>query len=131
MKLWSHLPNARHIDALLAIPMTTEVADAITDAYNEVRAAHTRWDRPIVWRTPETQHVLDHWRVWIQGQDSRVAAATYDALVALVHDDAAGYLLDTPVDAVKVLAASNVPNTIAMLPMCIMLSRYGLAKENV
>ena len=89
---WSHLPNAKYIDRILAHVKTDSVAG---DARSVARSA--AWDAalPSAWD------------------------AAWDAILALVAWDHAGALLDLPAEQVRVLALLGQPAAVLMYPVAL------------
>ena len=112
---WAHLPNARHIDAVLAHvkahPERWRDADWYA-ARGATRAAARGAARAAAWdaaRDAAWDAVLDDARhsAWV---------AAWDACAALVAWDDAGQLMDVPLDAVRTLAAAGHHPAILILP---------------
>ena len=133
---WSHLPNAAHIDAVLAslqahpqqwanawnktYPNDTTVArnaawDAALDAaWNAARSAV--WDvaRNAAWNAARAA-------AW---DAARIAAryAAWYAITALIAYDDCAYLLESAVDELRILAALGDPRAVLLVPACLALS---------
>ena len=117
---WAHLPNARHIDAVLA----------------HAKAHPGRWrgdgvgtSWPDAWDA-----LLDAARgaVWDALQYSAWAASSNTswvtirgACLALFAVDDAGLLMDMPVDAVRTLAAAGHPPAVLILPARLAMSDFN------
>ena len=105
---WSHLPNAKYIDRILAHVKTDSVAG---DARSVARSA--AWDAalPSAWDAAWDAALPSAWD------------AAWDAILALVAWDHAGALLDLPAEQVRVLALLGQPAAVLMYPV-------ALAMEN-
>jgi hypothetical protein len=127
MNAWSHLPNAAHIDRILAhlkahLDRWTATRDAAWDA-----AWRTAWRatqdaaRGAAWDAARdaTQDAARDAARDAAYDDTRDAAR--DAIAALVAwDDCAG-ILDMPVDAVKFLAANGHHPAVLLLPAVLVM----------
>ena len=131
---WAHLPNAKHIDRVLA-----DVA-AHPERWRAARGAAWRaaWDA--AWRAARTatwDAARDAARgaawdaartaAWDASRDAAwdasmgaawdaVRDATWDAVVALIAWDHAGELLDLPPDELEAIAKLGVPAAVLLLP---------------
>ena len=121
---WAHLPNAKHIDRVLA----------------DVREHPQRWGaargaaRDAAWRAALGAALGAAWgaardAAWDAALDAAWGAArdaAWDAALvacyALVAWDDAGDLLDLPVDAVRLLAGVGHHSAVLLLPACIALN---------
>ena len=118
---WSHLPNAVHIDRVIAsvkshpeqwevtqLPMQQEV-------WFKTFVAETSLGRDAVWRIA----MDEAWRE----QQQFINQAAWDAvcvtLLCLVAYDDCAYMLDSEVGELKILATFGDPKAILMLPACI------------
>ena len=112
MKEWSHLPNARHIDWVLAsFKETPELWNAArAAAWDAARAA--AWDaaRDAAWEN-----------VWIAARFAARAAAfdaAFDVISALVAYDDCDKFLSMSYERLKVWAVlSEDPRAVLLLPM--------------
>ena len=125
---WAHLPNATHIDRVLAsLTATPELWDAAYDAaYDAARTAawHAAWDaarnaargaewdaaRDAAWRTARDA-------AWDAARD-----AAWDAIAALIAWDDCAVFLNMPPDAVRLVAASGNHPSILLLPAAIVFN---------
>jgi hypothetical protein len=122
---WAHLPNAKHIDRILADlgqrPERWVAAPGARDA---------AWDatRDAAWDTGRD----DAWGVawdaawdaaWGDTQDAAREDAAWGATAALIAWDDCARLLDQPVDAVRLLAACGHHPAILLLPACIAFAK--------
>ena len=118
MNEWAHLPNAAHIDWVLAD------VKANPDQWSAARAADwdADWDaaldtawgaaRAAVWGTAR----VDAWDAALDAALDAAWDAAQDAIAALVAWDDCAYILDLPVDAVKTLAACSHHPAVLLLP---------------
>lgn len=108
-KPWSHLPNAAHIDRILAdVRVTPEAWAAAREAAREAAwaaALEAAWDA--AWESACSAALEAAW------------SAAWGAISALVAWDSADQYLDMPPDQVRMLAALGVPAAILMLPAAI------------
>jgi hypothetical protein len=97
---WAHLPNAAHIDRVLAsLAATPELWDAAWDA-----AWGAAWDA-----------------AWDDARDDARGAAR-GAIAALVAGDDCAVFLDMPPDAVRLVAASGHHPAFLLLPAAIVFN---------
>ena len=94
MAEWSHLPNARHIDAVLA--HVRQHPDRWVAAWDAAWAAARDAARDAAWGA-----------AW---------DAAWDACTALTAWDDCAYILDMPADAVRLLAGVGNHAAILLLP---------------
>ena len=120
MSAWSHLPNAKHIDRILASVKENPAAwDAALGAvWNEARDAAWNEARDAAWDA-----------VWDEARDAAWNAtrgAVWDAVLALVtYDHAAKYLEMTP-DQLRVWAElSEDPAAVLLIPAVIVFELLG------
>ena len=118
---WADLPNAKHIDRIVAsvreTPEKWEAAMATARVVVRLAVWDAAWDA-----------ALD--ALWDVAADAaRDAAneaapmpASWAAFVALVAYDDCGYLLDQDPDHVKVLAGLSVESAVLLLPAVIALN---------
>ena len=104
---WSHLPNAGHIDRILADVRANPGNWAYSAAWDRVKAA--AWDA--AW---------DAARSTVRSAVSSAAwAAAWTTVLALIAWDEAGDYLSLPADQVQVLAALGDNKAVLMLPAAI------------
>ena len=118
---WAHLPNARHIDAVLAhVKQHPDKWDvARTAAWNAARGAAYDAARGATW---DDARVAAYDAAWVADWDAARGAAratSRDACYALTAWDDAGDLLAIPVDAVRLLAGCGHHPAILLLPAVI------------
>jgi hypothetical protein len=121
---WAHLPNATHIDRVLAsLAATPELWTATRDA-----ARDAAWDAAY-------DATRDATRDAARGaarDDARGAAwdaargasryAAWDAIAALIAWDDCAVFLDMPPDAVRLVAASGHQPAVLLLPAAIIFN---------
>ena len=90
MSAWAHLPNAQHIDVVLA----------------HAKAHPDKWAS-----TSDAS-----WNAALDAALDAARAAVRGACLALIAWDDAGALMDAPVDAVRTLAAAGHHPAILILP---------------
>ena len=128
---WAHLPNAEHIDRIIAsvnaYPKTWEAAWAAQDeewdtawiAAKDVARKATRNEAWGVARkaTRDTARVAA-WNVaWDEAQDAALAGC--NAILALVAYDDCAYLLDCEPDELRILSKLGDNKAVLLLPACI------------
>ena len=104
---WEHLPNARHIDAVLAHAKAhpDRWRDAALDA-----AWHAVW--VAAWDAARSAaRVAARHTAW-----DAARGVAWGACAALVAWDDAGHLMDVPLDAVRTLAAAGHHPAVLLLP---------------
>jgi hypothetical protein len=117
---WAHLPNATHIDRVLAsLAATPELWDAAMDAaWDDARDAawDAAWDdaRDAAWDAARGT-ARD------AARDAAYNAAR-DAIAALIAWDDCGVFLDMPPDAVRLVAVSGHHPAILLLPAAIVFN---------
>jgi hypothetical protein len=116
---WSHLPNAAHIDRMLA--HLKAHPDQCAVAWSAAWSA--AWDA--AWRaTQDAARDAARGAAWGAARDDTRGAArdaARDAIAALVAwDDCAG-ILDMPVDAIKFLAANGHHPAVLLLPAVLVM----------
>ena len=114
---WAHLPNAKHIDRILADlaenPDTWDVAynitwtDAYYDARDSAREVGIAAGRDDVWTIA--------WYV--------IGPGARSAIFALIAYDDCGYLLDEKPEDVKMLALLGNNAAILIYPACVSLQK--------
>ena len=138
---WAHLPNAAHIDRVLAsLTDTPELWHAARDAAREAArdaawyaAWDTAWDtaryaaRGTAWDTARDA-AWDAARsaAWGAARDFAWDAAR-GAIAALVAWDDCGVFLDMPPDAVRLVAASGHHPAVLLLPAAIVFSKPSVS----
>jgi hypothetical protein len=125
---WDHLPNAKLIDRVLAdLQARPRVWDA---AWAAARVAAWAAARDAAWGAARdaawgAARGAARDAALVAALDAALGAArdaAWDACAALVAWDDASLLLDMPVDAVRLLAASGHHPAVLMLPACIALN---------
>ena len=118
---WAHLPNAKLIDRLAAD--YARQPDAWSDAWGQTASLVGKATRDIVWRGTWTEASgADHaaTRACVRKLESALLWRPCITLIAWPEDSA--LMLDMPVDAVRLLAASGHHPAVLMLPACIALN---------
>lgn len=127
---WTHLPNAKHIDRILAhaAKHPEEWPSSRSYGWNEAwDAAKTVADAvnfPPKWDMTAVR--AETWRMFTNAvkpsasDDLRNDAwdAVDDAVVALIAWDHAGDLLGLPPDELRAIAKLGVPSALLLLPAC-------------
>ena len=134
---WSHLPNAAHIDRILADVRANPGNWAYFAAWGEAWLVvwHAAWDRAAALDAARD-------RAWVAARDAVYSAAwpaaldavysaanlvagatTESAILALIAWDETSDYLDLPVEQVRVLAALGDQRAILMLPAVIAFER--------
>jgi hypothetical protein len=125
MSEWSHLPNAVHIDRILAhLETHPEKWTVIRSAtYEAVRDAAWRAARNAA-RNVAYNAVRDVFRgaVGYAAQDATYTAAS-GAILALITNDACGHLLREKIEHVELLASLGTDEAILLLPAVRAMSR--------
>ena len=112
---WDHLPNAKHIDAILA----------------DVNANPERWKvagpsaRDVAWNAAWIVAWEVGWEVgWASAARGAASAAARGAIVALVAWDESSKYLEMTVDELKVwYALSNDPAALLLLPAVMVMNK--------
>jgi len=117
-RAWSHLPNAKHIDRILAC-----LRDHPSIFHRQIRRNADTLELEIsaftaAWIAVRDTQQLDRIKAWIAVRDaqrmrSRAETVAWDAIAALIAWDHAGDLLKLPVEQVRVLGLLG--NTAAIL----------------
>jgi len=123
---WAHLPNAKHINWVLASvkahPKKWKATRAA--ARNVARAAA----RAAVWNAARSAAYNAVWdAVWGAARNAAYEAAA-DAIIALIAYDDCGYMIESEVGELKIIAKLGDQRAILLLPACI---AYNGTKELV
>ena len=140
MTAWAHLPNAKHIDwviaSLKANPEKWRAArnavwdeaweaayDAALDAIDDAGRYET-FDA--AYESKEAAFDAAYYAAWFAAFDAGVAAAfdaavaaADDAILALIAHDDCGYMIESEVGELKIIAAFGDQRAILLLPACI------------
>ena len=121
---WTHLPNATHIDRVLAdVAKRPEAWEAAQDAaWDEAlnAARDAAWDAALDAALDAARDVaLD--AAWDAARNA-ARNLTRSAVLALVAWDDAGLMLDQPVSVVRARAAAGDPAATLMLPAIVALT---------
>ena len=126
---WAHLPNAAHIDRVLA--SLREFPEVWTAARDAARgdAWDAAWDaaRGDAWDAARGAAWTAAWTAardaaWDAARDAARGSAG-GALIALIAWDDSAVFLEMPVDAVRLVAASGHHPAILLLPAAIVFSK--------
>ena len=135
---WAHLPNAKHIDQILAHlerhPRRWNAAwcstgrSALDHDVDDARIAagiEVRNDRVITWNTARsaTEYAarVTAWDEALAVDRAVVRKAAWEALQALLTWDDCAPILDMPADAVRLLAAVGHHPAVLLLPAVLAL----------
>jgi len=125
---WAHLPNAKHIDWVLASLKARP--EKWVAAYDVVRNAAWNAARDAAWDAARNA-AWDAARkaAWDAALDAAMDAAWYaawyaakDAIVALIAYDDCAYMIESEIDEIKILAKLGDPRAILLLPACIVFN---------
>ena len=135
--VWAHLPNATHIDRVLAsLAATPELWGAARDAAwigARVAAWDAAWDaargaaRDAAW---DAAWDAARGAARDAARDAARGAArdaAWDAIAALVAWDDCAVFLDMPPDAVRLVAASGHHPAVLLLPAAIVFSKPSVS----
>jgi len=133
---WAHLPNAKHIDWVIAsVKEHPEKWGAARDAaYYAARGATFNETRNAAFDAARDAAKDAVWEAvwhaafdaeWDSAWDSAWHAATGAILALIAHDDCA-YMIESEVDEIKILAKLGDQKAILLLPACI---AYNETKE--
>ena len=110
---WAHLPNAAHIDRVLASPR--EFPEVWTAARDAAWTAARDAARDAAWGAARDAARGAAW------------TAAREALLALIAWDDSAVFLDMPPDAVRLVAASGHHPAILLLPAAIVFSKPSVS----
>ena len=123
--VWSHLPNAKHIDWVIAsLKANPEKWAAARDAAYVAASWYEA-------RNAAKAAAFDaaNNAAWDAGRDAaRDAAwdaawyAASDAILALIAYDDCGYMIESEIDEIKILAKLGDAKTLLLLPACIVFN---------
>ena len=132
MTAWAHLPNAVHIDRVIASVKAhrnqwaeawSKVQDAgRTAEWWEVRVAACnmvkKQGRNAIWDAGRTAEYNAAWLVaWETALETALAVAWYAVLALVAYDDCA-YMLDSDPGELAILAAFGNTKAVLLLPAC-------------
>ena len=114
---WAHLPNAVHIDRVLASAKANrnQWAEAWSKVQDVGRAAECEKARQVV-RVQSREAAW--WAAWDAAREAGWYAATRYAIVALCAYDGCAYMLDSDPGELAILAAFGDPRAILLLSAC-------------
>jgi len=134
---WAHLPNAKHIDWV--------IASLKANPKKWYAARTTAWDAavPAAWDAAWDAVYNEAWRAannaaWAAAYDVANEAAwlavfyaARDAIVALIAYDDCAYMIESEIDEIKILAKLGDPRAILLLPACIVYNETSVLRHNV
>ena len=110
---WAHLPNAVHIDRVIAIANVSPHCRVVgweTPAWDAPRDA--AWCK--AWSTvQDAGRTAEYNAAWLVGWES-----VRDAIIALIAYDDCAYMLDSDPGELAILAKFGDPRAILLLPAC-------------
>ena len=108
---WAHLPNAVHIDRVIASAKANpeQWADSWDTTWSAVRSS--AWDAA-------RDLLIKQGRYWVLLEVPAVRDATRCALLALFAYDDCAYMLDSDPGELAILAAFGDPRALLLLPAC-------------
>ena len=111
---WAHLPNAKHIDWVLAsVKEHPEMWAAAWEAERYAAYVAASWDAG---RTAAYNAACA--TVWTAAGNAAYATASY-AIAALVAYDDCAYMIESEVGELKIIAKLGDQRAILLLPSCI------------
>jgi len=114
---WAHLPNAKHIDwAIDSVKANPEKWNA---TYDEI------WDAAYVavWDAAWTaEWTAARNAAFDSVRNTANNAAAWGAILALIAYDDCGYMIESEVDEIKILAKLGDQRAILLLPACIVFN---------
>jgi len=126
---WEHLPNAKHIDRIMAdlkknpdrwSAAWTDARDAAwTAAWGDARDAARDAARNAVWNAARD----DAWYAARTAASDAAFNTAWGAILALVAYDDCAYLLDEKPEHVQILALLGNEKAILLYPACIALQK--------
>ncbi len=140
---WSHLPNAVHIDRVIASIPTELSKWSVTNELIE-RMVETS-NRKDLWKNTSITNTLTNndaaWNaIWAEIKDlvnkqnniihgiglAKARGALWDALAALMAWDDCAYMLDSEPGELAIIAALGDERAIMLLPACLVFSKERL-----
>ena len=139
---WAHLPNAKHIDWVIAsLKVHPEKWPAANNAaYNAAKNAAWHAARiaawAAAWKAASDAAYDAAWTAAIDAarsaaRDAGWDAAWYaasDAILALIAYDDCAYMIESEIGELKIIAAFGDQRAILLLPACIVL--YSMKQRN-
>lgn len=121
---WDDLPNAKHIDRVMAHAMAhqNKWAQAAYNVPVEVRAdALNEFRNQMICSGRDKQCDAARAAIWMMlpSHQQRVSEFARTAIVALAADDDCAYMLDTPPTVVRFLAGTGNNAAVLLLPAVI------------
>ena len=119
---WSHLPNAAHIDRILE-SLRSHLGQWVEVSTDRRRAAAQAGQWMVSW---DVMIALARRVEWLEVEATARTSAgitcchmAWDALLCLVAYDDCGYMIDSEVSELKMLAALGDHKAISLLPACV------------
>jgi hypothetical protein len=111
MSEWSHLPNAEHIDRILAH------LEAHPEKWTVIRSATYEAVRDAAWNAVRDAAWNAAWHAaWGVACTSDASIAASGAVLALISNDTCAYLLKEKPEHVELLAGLGIDEAILLLP---------------
>ena len=114
---WSHLPNAKHIDWVIASAKKHPKKWAIQSKRYQDDAWQKAWQA--TWRKAKDLSRISIWHLVWEAAGNLQPGATRVVMAALVAYDDCAYMIESDVDELKLLAALGDPKAKLLLPACI------------
>jgi len=138
---WAHLPNAKHIDWVIASikahpkKWTTIREAAWYATFDEARyaAKGVAWSaaynaaREAAWDAAHNAAFDAAWNAAWNAARGAAWGAAWDAIAALIAYDDCGYMIESEVDEIKILAKLGDQRAILLLPACIVYNEIKSA----
>jgi len=138
---WAHLPNAKHIDWVLSsVKANPKKWDAASDtAWDAARGAarDAAWDAAYgvawgaAWNAAWNAARGAAWNAaWVAARNAARNAAYYGAsgaIIALIAYDDCGYMIESEIGELKIIAKLGDQKAILLLPACIVLNKLTKA----
>ena len=129
---WAHLPNAKHIDRILADlkknPKKWSIANNAAGFVSPDDARDAAWDDAInaigEYRRSDAYDAAWH-IVWDDKRDTIWGGVTR-AILALVAWDDCGYLMDEKPEDVQMLALLGNKAAVLLYPVCVILQKESV-----
>ena len=118
---WSYLPNAKHINWVLAsVKAHPEKWEAAYNAaYNAARIAAWNAARIAAWNAARIAARIAAYDAAFDAAREAAWVAADDAIVALAAYDDCAYMIESEVDELKIIAAFGDQKAALLLPACI------------
>ena len=132
--VWAHLPNAKHIDWVLASLKANPKkwaasmirTTAAWNAFDAARGVARGVARDAVYTAAcDAAYDAACDAVWYEAWDAAIDAAwnaAWGTIVALIAYDDCAYMIESEVGELKIIAAFGDPRAILLLPACIVFN---------